>query len=112
HGCCGIVDGEMMREGEAGADLRRELCAVVARSEKPDRRQRDVGWHCVDFVKWMAGWKLARLQKHQLLKALEEVVVLADPLPPPQRVRCDRIGAGRAAEPKIDAAGIKRFQHL
>ena len=34
-----------MREREAGADLRRELGAVVARSEQEDRRQRHVGRH-------------------------------------------------------------------
>jgi hypothetical protein len=60
----------------------------------------------------MAGGKAARLQQHQFVEAFEEVVLLADALAPAQCVRGGRIGAGRAAEAEIDAAGIERLQHL
>ena len=60
----------------------------------------------------MAGGKAARLQQHQFVEALEEVVLLADALAAAQRVGGGRIGAGRAAEAEIDAAGKQRLQHL
>ena len=60
----------------------------------------------------MAVRKAAALEQHQFVEALEEIVLLADVLPPPQRVGGGRIGAGRAAEAEIDAAGKQRLQHL
>ena len=60
----------------------------------------------------MAGGKSARLQQHQLVEALEEVILLADALAAAQRVGRGRIGAGRAAEAEIDTAGKKRLQNL
>ncbi|HEX3208817.1 MAG TPA: hypothetical protein VHQ91_05535 [Geminicoccaceae bacterium] len=52
----------------------------------------------------------APLEQDELLEALEEVVGIV--LPASQCKRCDRIGAGRASEPEIDAAGKQRLQHL
>ena len=60
----------------------------------------------------MAGRKGARFQQHQFVEAVEEIVLLADALPAPKRIGRRRVGAGRAAEAKIDAAGIERLQHL
>ena len=60
----------------------------------------------------MAFGKAAALEQQQFLKPFEEIVALPRVLPGAQCVRCDLIGAGRAAEPEIDAAGEQRFQHL
>ena len=106
------MGGEMMREGKAGADRGGKLGAVAARAEQMDRRQRDVRRHRPHVAERVALRKSARLDQHQLLEALEEIVVVPHILPPPQRDRRDRIGAGRAAEPEIDASGKQRLQHL
>jgi hypothetical protein len=55
----------------------------------------------------VAFGKAAVLDQQQFLESLEEVVVVADPLPPPQRVGGDGVGAGRPAEAEIDASGVK-----
>ena len=60
----------------------------------------------------MAFGKAAAFQQDQFLKAFEKFVAFARVLPAAQGVRGDRIGAGRAAKPKIDAAGKQRLQHL
>ena len=60
----------------------------------------------------MALREAALLEQHQLLEAVEEIVGVGIVLPPPQRVGGDRIGARRAAEPEVDAAGEQAFQHL
>ena len=59
----------------------------------------------------MAFRKGVALEQKKLLKALQEVV-LAGILPPPQRIGCDRIRPGRAAEPEIDATGKQRLEDL
>ena len=92
--------------------MRGELRAVVARTEQPDRRQRDV------VPAWRArcgtdGFREAVvLEQHQLLEASQEIVVVAGVLPSPQRVGGDRVGAGRAPEAEIDASGKQRLEHL
>ncbi len=48
----------------------------------------------------------------QLLEAVEEIVGGGIVLAAAQRVGGDRVGAGRAAEAEIDAAGKQAFQHL
>ena len=53
----------------------------------------------------MFGRKAAALQQHELLEALQEVVAFARILASPQRIGGNRVGAGRPAEPEIDAAG-------
>ena len=60
----------------------------------------------------MVVGKALALEQQQFLQALEEIVVVADVLPPPQRDRGDLIGAGRAPEAEIDASGKQRLQHL
>ena len=102
----------MMGEGEAHADRGGELGAVAARAEEPDRRQRDIGRHRVHVAERMAFRKSAALEQQQFLEAFEEVVALARILPGAQRIGRDRIGARRAAEAEIDAAGKQRLQHL
>jgi len=51
-------------------------------------------------------------EQEKLLKPLQKVVFAETLLPPPQRIGRDRIRAGRAAEPEIDAAGKQRLEHL
>ena len=46
------------------------------------------------------------------MQPLEKIVALAAVEPAAQRMRGGAIGAGRAAEPEIDAAGKQRLQHL
>ena len=46
------------------------------------------------------------------MQPFEEIVALAAIEPAAQRVRGRAIGAGRAAEAEIDAAGKQRLQHL
>ncbi len=60
----------------------------------------------------MAGREIAGLPQHQFTQAFEEVIALAAVEPAAQRVRRGAIGAGRAAEAEIDAAGEQRLQHL
>src|SRR6185437_11649550 len=103
---------EMMSEGERRADLRRQLRAVVGRTKQVDRRQRHVGRHRAYLVKRMALGETACLEQHQFLETLKEVVVLADALPPPQRVGGSGVGAGGAAKAEIDATGEKPLQQL
>ena len=81
HRARGIVIGEMMGEGETHADGGGELGAVAARSEQPDRRQRDVGRHGVHVAERMAFGKTATLEQQQFLEALEKIVALARVLP-------------------------------
>ena len=52
------------------------------------------------------------LEQDQFLEPLQEIVVAAGILPPPQRVGGDRIGTRRAAEPEVDASGKQRLEHL
>ena len=99
-----------MREGEAHADRGGKLRAVAAGTKQPDRRQRDVGRHRADVAERMAFGKAAALEQQQFLEALEEVVALARILPAAQRIGRDLVGARRAAEPEIDAAGKQRLQ--
>ncbi len=102
----------MVGEGKSGADHGGELRAVSARSEQPDRRQRHVLGHRAYRAERMAFGEAAVLEQHQLLEALQEVVVAASVLASPQRVGGDGIGAGRAPEPQIDAPGKQRLQDL
>ena len=60
----------------------------------------------------MAFRKQPPLERQQLLEAVEEIVAGGIVLPPPQRVGGHRVGARRAAETEIDAAGKQPFQHL
>ena len=60
----------------------------------------------------MAGREIAGLPQRQLVQPLEKVVALAAVEPAAQRVGRGAIGAGRATEAKIDAAGEQRLQHL
>ena len=84
-----------------------KLRAVVGRAEQIDRRQRHVRRHRAHIVKRMAGREGARFQQHQLVEALEEIVLIADALPAPQRIGRGRVGAGRAPEAEVDAARDK-----
>src|SRR5262245_24727982 len=102
----------MMRKRKAGADHGGELCAVAARSEQPDRRQRDVLRHGAHGAKRMPLRKGVALEQDELLEALEEIIAAAGILPPPQRVGGDGVGARRAAEAEIDASRKQRLQHL
>ena len=95
----------MMREGEAHADGGGKLGAVSARAQQPDRRQRDVGGHGVHVAERMVVRKTAALEQQQFLEAFEKVVALPRVLTGAQRIGRDRIGARRAAEPEVDAAG-------
>ena len=112
HGGNGIVIGKVMREGITGPDHGGELRAVAARAEQPDRWQRDVFGHGADRAERMVFREGAVLEQDELLEALQEIVVAAGVLPPPQCVGGDGIGAGRAAQPEIDAAGKQRLEHL
>ena len=60
----------------------------------------------------MAFRKGPALEQDQFLEALQEIVVAAGILPPPQRIGGDGVGARRAAEPEIDASGKQRLEHL
>ncbi len=100
-----VIVRKMMREREPGADHAGKLCAVAARAEQPDRRQRTVGRHRMHVAERMTLRKGVALEQDQFLKALQEIVVGALLLPAAQRIRRHRIGARRAAEAEIDAAG-------
>src|SRR5262252_7548974 len=102
----------MVGERVSGADHGGELRAVAARAEQPDRRQLDLLRHGADRAERMAFWKSAAVEQDELLEPLQEIVVTAAILPAPQRIRGDRIGAGRAAQPEIDASGKQRLEHL
>ena len=56
--------------------------------------------------------KAAAFQQQQFLKTFKKVVALARVLPGAKRVGCYRVGPRCAPEPKIDAAGKQRLQHL
>ena len=60
----------------------------------------------------MTRRKGARFQQHQFVEAVEEIILFTDALAAAQCVGRRRVGARRAAEAKVDAAGKKRFQHL
>ena len=45
------------------------------------------------------------LEQDQFLEPLQEIVVAAGILPPPQRVGGDGVGPRRAAKPEVDASG-------
>ena len=101
-----------MRERKAHADLGREFRTVVAGAEQPDRRQRHVVRHRHHVVVGMAGRKIAGLPQCQFVQPFEKIVALAAIEPAAQRVGGGAIGAGRAAQAEIDAAGKQRLQHL
>ena len=94
-----------MRERKAGADMGRKLRAVAARAEKIERRQRHVRRHGVHLAKRMALRKQPPLERQQLLEAVEEIVAGRIVLAATQRIGGRRVGARRAAEAEIDAAG-------
>src|SRR6266481_284412 len=102
----------MVREGKSCTHGSGELRTVAARSEKPDRRQRDVLRHRAHGTERMTLRKGIVFEQEKLLKPLQKVVFAETLLPPPQRIGRDRIRAGRAAEPEIDAAGKQRLEHL
>ena len=58
----------------------------------------------------MSGREIAGLPQGQLMQPFEEIVALAAIQPAAQRVRRGAVGAGRAAEAEVDAAGKQRFQ--
>ena len=60
----------------------------------------------------MAFRKGVALEQQQFLEPLQEIVVAAGVLPPPQRVGGDGVGAGGPAQPEIDASGKQRLEHL
>ena len=60
----------------------------------------------------MVFGKQPALEREQLLETVEEIVAGWIVLPATQRVGGRRIGARRAAETEIDAAGEQSFQHL
>src|SRR4029077_10471178 len=62
-------------------------------------------------TEWMAFRKGVSFEQDEFLQPLQKIA-LAAILPPPQRIRGDRIGAGRAAEAEIDTAGKQRLQHF
>ena len=95
---------EVMREGEAQPDAACELGTVGARSEQPDRRDRHVLGHHPYRPERMSVGETVGLPEHQLVEALEEIIVGANFLPPAQRQRSHRVGAGRAADTEIDPA--------
>ncbi len=95
-----------MREGIARADLGCELRRIIARAEQEDRRQRDVVRHRMHVAERMVCRKTVILEQQQFLEAVEKIVVVGDVLPAPQRDRGDMIGARRAPDAEIDAAGI------
>ncbi len=85
HGGDRIVGREMMGEGERRADHRRKLGAVAARSEEINRRQRHVRRHRAHVAERMTFRIAVLLDQQQLLKAFEEIVIVANILAPPQR---------------------------
>ena len=60
----------------------------------------------------MTGRPTAGFPQHQFLQALEKIVAFAAVEPAAQRMRGGAVGAGRAAQSEIDAAGKQRLQHL
>ena len=107
-----VMRREMMRERKTHPDLGGEFRTVVAGAEQPDRRQRRIVRHRHHIVVGMASRKIAGLPQRQFMQPLEKIVALAAVEPAAQRVRGGAIGAGRAAEAEIDAAGKQRLQHL
>ena len=83
HRFAGIEIGEMVGEGKGRADLAGKLRRIIGRAEQIDRRQRHVRRHGAHIVERMAGGEPARLQQHQFVEALEEVVLFADALAAP-----------------------------
>ena len=102
----------MLGEGEAQPDAARQLRAVVARAQEPDRRHRDILRHHADRAERMALRKPARLPAQELLEPLQEIVVRAHLLASAQCQRGPRVGTGRTADAEIDAARIEPFEHL
>ena len=56
--------------------------------------------------------KAARFQQHKFVEAVEEIILLTDALAAAQCIGRRRVGARRAAQAKVDAAGKERLQHL
>src|SRR4051812_16297055 len=102
----------MVGKGEARADCRRELRAIVAGAKQPDRRQRYILRHGMDGVERVTFRKPAALKQQQFLEAIEEIVATRSLLATPQYIRGHRIGARRASNAEIDTAGKESFQHL
>ena len=101
-----------MRERKTHSDLGGKFGRVIAGAEQPDRRQRRIVRHRHHIVVGMAGREIAGLPQRQFLQPLEKIVALAAVEPAAQRIGGGAVGAGRAAEPEIDAAGKQRLQHL
>ncbi len=112
HGIDCIVGCEMMREGEAHADLGGQFRGIIAGTKQPDRRQPGVVGHGDDVVVGVSRRKFAGLPQDQLVQPLQEIVALAAVEATAERVSRRTVGAGGAAETKVDPAGKQRFQHL
>ena len=95
----------MVRKSEPDPARRRELGAVAARAEQPNRRQCDVARDCAQIAERMTLREAAMLKQQQFLKAFKKFIAGARVLPGAQRIGRDWIGPGGAAEPEIDPAG-------
>ena len=100
-----------MREAERHAEIRRDLRAVVRAAEHPHLRHGRAAGLRDDVAERMAlhqllagepGQQIAHLRREMVRRGLRQRI---------ERERGASVGAGRAAETEIDAAGRDRLQH-
>ena len=100
----------MVREGE-GIPFAPRAPPKIARAQQPDFGHRNVVGHGANALEGMIGGKpwsrnasrsSSRAGKSSALERFARAA---------QRQGGERIGARRAAEPEIDAAGMQRLQH-
>ena len=110
HRLVGRLRAEVRGEREPDAELARELRAVVARAEKPDRREAHVVGHAADRLERMIGRKLPVIEGHELAQLLPEIVGDEGLLRASERERGQLIRPRRATDPEVDPSGMERLE--
>ena len=107
----GVAGHEVVGEGEPHPEHPGELGRVAGGAEEPDLGHvadaRDGG----DVVVGMAVGELAAEEPDQLGELAREVLVGERLDRAPQRSGRDPVGARRAADAEVDAAGVQRLEH-
>ena len=97
-----------VREREAGAEVRGDGRALIARSQQPHLRRRRAGRHREDLGVDVARRQRAVQEPREVRNLLREVVgapVVAE------RARRQLIAPGRAPDAEIDPTGKERLEH-
>src|ERR1700733_1710965 len=102
----------MPGEGKGDAHLGGEVRAVGARAEEVERRQRPVVGHGANVAEGIIGGKCSAAPGDELAELLEEVIGGESFARAAEREGGEGIGAGRAADAEINAAGINGFEEL